>query len=38
MSGGFGVDEVRGDLRGESHDIPEPAVGWRGNSYRMADK
>lgn len=22
-----------GDWRGESEDIPEPAVGWRGNSH-----
>ena len=29
---------MSGDLRGESQDIPEPAVGWRGNSHRMPDK
>ena len=31
--GDRGGDEVSGDLRGESQDIPEPAVGWRGNSH-----
>lgn len=29
---------MRGDIGRELQDIPEPAVGWRGNSYSMSDK